>query len=226
MSNARPTDISGLCQFQFANGRCCSLPAHPEGQGLCLTHFRRTQARPNRNAEQREDDLSLELAHFAGDYITNIDINHVLGKLYEALAANRLSPRRATALAYIACLLLQSQKGAVNEARCWVIDYPVFKKLLQLKYPKGRPNRAASTEKQSASATAKPAPANKPAAQTKSSAKAATNPVSPRSVHAKSPAAPTPPAQAPQPPSADAPPSQHASMPSPFDAPLDTLPIV
>ena len=77
------------------------MPAHPKGDGLCLHHSRHLDAKP----APREDDLSGEITSLVGDYITQIDINHVLGKLYEALAANRLSPRRASSLAYIAFLM-------------------------------------------------------------------------------------------------------------------------
>ena len=173
MSNARPTDIFNLCQFTFANGRMCGLPAHPKGEGLCLTHFRATKAKP----DPREDDLSADLRSPAGDYITQIDINHVLGKLFDALAANRLSPRRASSLAYIVFLLMQSQEGAKDEARRWFIDYPVFKQLLKLKYPKDHPyypkdvkpapaqSRRRSSSAKSDAPDAAPASTPKPAAK-------------------------------------------------------------
>ena len=131
MSNARPSDAYDLCQFQYANGRLCGLPAQPKGDGLCLSHYRQAHTKP----APREDDLSAELANPAGDYITQIDINHVLGKLFDALAAKRCSPRRASALAYIACLLAQTQKAAKEEARKWAADKPVFQTMLKIKYP-------------------------------------------------------------------------------------------
>jgi hypothetical protein len=157
MSNKRSSHPS-LCHFQFADGRRCALSAHPEGQGFCLTHFRyRHRASP---LAPPEADLSAELVSPAGDYITNIDINHVLGKLFEALAANRISARRATSLAYIGALLMQSQTGAKDEARRWAIDYSVFRKLLQLKYPQNHPRHPKPIVKPAA-----PAPASSPSAQ-------------------------------------------------------------
>jgi hypothetical protein len=132
MSNARLPDIYNLCQFQFANKRLCGMPAHPKGDGMCLNHFRHVNAKP----APREDDLSAELASPAGDFICQIDINHVLGNLFQALAANRITPRRASSLAYIAALMTQTQIGAFDEARRWEIDAPVFKKILKLKNPK------------------------------------------------------------------------------------------
>ena len=119
MSNARPADPFNLCSSTFANGRLCGLPAHPKGDGLCLVYRRSIAA-----AKPREDDLSRKLASPAGDFITQIDINHVLGKLYQALAANRITLRRASSLAYIAFLISQSQQAAKAEARTWDQDSP------------------------------------------------------------------------------------------------------
>ena len=146
MSNARPTEPFNLCTFKFANGRFCGLPAHPKGEGLCLTHFRYVRSKP----ASREDDLSAEIANADGDYLTQIDINHVLGKLLDALAANRCSPRRASSLAYIACLLAQTQKAAKEEARRWDTDKPVFQTMMKIKYgehppPGGDPPAAEPT---------------------------------------------------------------------------------
>ena len=130
MTMKRSENPYDLCQFQFANGKCCGMPAHPNYDGLCLTH-----GTLSRRASVREDDLSAELANPAGEYITQIDINHVLGKLFDALAAKRCSPRRASSLAYIACLLAQTQKAAKEEARHWAADKPVFQTMLKIKYP-------------------------------------------------------------------------------------------
>jgi len=123
MSNARPGDAYNLCQFTFANGRMCGLPAHPKHHGLCLNHARLQSFQQ----QPREEDLSREIRSLADDYITQIDINHVLGKLFDALAANRISTKRATSLAYIADLLMRSQGGAKQEARCWDLDLPIYK---------------------------------------------------------------------------------------------------
>jgi len=127
MSNAR--DPYNLCQFTFANGRMCGLPAHPKSNGLCLTHARRAKPEP------REDDLSADLITPSGDFLMQIDINHVLGQLFRALASNRISARRAGTLAYIGCLLQQSQKGAREETIHWDDrEQHLLKKLMVLKY--------------------------------------------------------------------------------------------
>ncbi|MGB7516773.1 MAG: hypothetical protein WBW90_21695 [Candidatus Acidiferrum sp.] len=172
MSNKR--SISTLCQFQFADGRRCAFTTHPEGHGFCLTHFRHTH-----RAAPPEADLSAELASPAGDFITNIDINHVLGKLFDALAANRISARRATSLAYISALLMQSQEGAKDEARRWPIDYALFRRVMELKYPKNHPKHP---KVKPAAPTSAKSPSPKPATAT------------PPKTHARSaPPAPQPP---------------------------------
>jgi hypothetical protein len=114
----------------------CGLPAHPKHEGLCLSHAQRRAPQP------REDDLSHLLASPDGDFMLQIDINHVLGKLFDALAANRISARRAGTLAYIANLLAQTQEGGKNEARRWEIDKPTYLKMLELKYPEDSPVEA------------------------------------------------------------------------------------
>jgi hypothetical protein len=136
MSNARPSDPFNLCQFPYADGRLCAMPAHPKHNGLYLHHAKQVMPKPTKPLPPapREDDLSNELRSPVDDFITQIDINHVLGKLFDALSANRLSSKRAGTLAYIACLLKDTQKSAMEEARRWETDLPLLKKIEALKY--------------------------------------------------------------------------------------------
>jgi len=130
MSDQKPDPFfDGLCKFEFADGRHCRMPAHPEHKGYCLSH-----AAARRRSFHREDDLIEELSSPTGDYFSQIDINHVLGRLFEALAANRVSPRRAATLAYIGQLLLRSQKGAHFEANNWNNELKTLEKICSLKY--------------------------------------------------------------------------------------------
>jgi hypothetical protein len=108
MTTRRQDSTFDLCTFQFANGKLCGMPKH---NGLCLNH-----ATIHRRTSHREDDLSADLATFTGEFITSTDINQSLGQLYHALAANRVSPKRAAILAYIGGLLLQSRSGVEPEA--------------------------------------------------------------------------------------------------------------
>lgn len=86
-------------------------------------------------------DLSAELAPPVTDYLTQVDINHVLGNLFAALAANRISAKRAGTLAYICANLLKSQQGMRDQVR--FLDWTAFqflKKALHEKYgPRPKP---------------------------------------------------------------------------------------
>jgi hypothetical protein len=88
------------------------MPAHPKYNGLCLNH-----GTIHRRTMEREDDLYNEMASPSGAFLSQAEINQALGKLFEALAGNRISPRRAATLAYIGYLLLQTYSGLKAEAR-------------------------------------------------------------------------------------------------------------
>jgi len=130
MTTKRADNPYDLCQFQFANGKCCGMPAHPNYDGLCLNHgtiHMRTTA--------REDDLYNELASPSGAFLSQAEINQSLRKLYEALAGNRISPRRSATLAYIAYLLLQAHAGLKAEARLTELQgFKNLNMLLKMKY--------------------------------------------------------------------------------------------
>ena len=130
MSNQRIDPNYDLCQFQFANGKCCGMPAHPKYNGLCLNH-----GTIHKRATMREDDLYNELASPSGAFLSQAEINQALGKLFEALAANRISPKRAATLAYIAYLLLQAHAGLKAEARLTELQgFKNLNMLLKMRY--------------------------------------------------------------------------------------------
>jgi len=54
-------------------------------------------------------------ASITGEFMTSTDINFVLGKLFTALAQNRIPPRNAAILAYIGQLMLHSLRGVKRE---------------------------------------------------------------------------------------------------------------
>ncbi|HEY1468233.1 MAG TPA: hypothetical protein VGF61_04270, partial [Candidatus Acidoferrum sp.] len=88
------------------------MPAHPKYNGLCLNH-----GTIHKRTSVREDDLYMELASPTGDFHSAADVNNALGKLFHALAANRVSTKRAATLAYIGYLLMQSQGNVEAEVR-------------------------------------------------------------------------------------------------------------
>lgn len=90
-------------------------------------------------------DLSEELAAPVLDYLTQIDMNHILGNLFQALAAGRISPKRAAALAYIASVILQSQKGVHDQVRFMELTaFGFLKRELKARYGPKPPKPADS----------------------------------------------------------------------------------
>ena len=108
--NRNATKESALCQFSFADGRRCRMLRHPSHPALCLFHARAEL----QLAESAR--LGAELSQtLTGDFMTATDVNHVLGKLYTAVAQKRDDPREAATLAYIAQLMLHSVNGIKSE---------------------------------------------------------------------------------------------------------------
>jgi hypothetical protein len=67
-----------------------------------------------------------ELAEtITGDFMTATDLNHALGKLYTALAQNRISSRNANALARIGRTMLSTIPGIKTEFKIELLFRPV-----------------------------------------------------------------------------------------------------
>ena len=97
------THESSLCHFSFADGRTCRMLRHPGHPHLCVSH-----ARAERQIVE-SDHLGSELAAtLTGNFMTATDINFALGRLYQAIAQNRIPPRTASSLAFVGKLLLLS----------------------------------------------------------------------------------------------------------------------
>jgi hypothetical protein len=97
------TDESSLCQFSFADGRTCRMFRQQDHPSLCVFH-----ARAERQVIE-SDRLGSELATtLTGRFMTATDVNFALGKLYKAIAQNRIPPRNASNLAFVGKLLLLS----------------------------------------------------------------------------------------------------------------------
>ena len=101
-----------LCHFSFADGRRCRMLRHRDHPGLCPFHSR--EERQRIESERIGTELAASLT---GHYLTASDINHVLGKVFTALAQDRISIKKAKALSYIAQLMLHSLRWAKNETQ-------------------------------------------------------------------------------------------------------------
>jgi hypothetical protein len=111
--NARPipsTSVpeSSRCQYRTQNGQCRML-AVDFSSTLCLYHAR--QALPE---VPDTVDLLRSLTQPPAHFNNAQEITNALGALFSLLAQGRISPRRATSLAYIANLLLHNLPAAVS----------------------------------------------------------------------------------------------------------------
>ena len=103
MDKRSNADNRSLCHFSYADGRRCRMLHHRDHPGLCPFH-----SREERQAIESERIGTELAATLTGHFHTAADINHVLGKVFTALAQDRISVRKAATLAYAAQLMLQS----------------------------------------------------------------------------------------------------------------------
>jgi hypothetical protein len=104
MTNANSSaGLATRCQFHFSDGRCCRMlcsSAHPV---FCAFHAR--QELQLLESQRLGSEISASLH---GDFLTATDINHVLGKLFIAVAQDRVPLRKAAALTYLGQVMLCS----------------------------------------------------------------------------------------------------------------------
>lgn len=114
---------------------------HHDHPSLCIFHARA-------ELQLKEcDRLGAELAAtITGEFMTATDVNFALGKLFTALAQNRIPPRNAHALAYIAQLMLVSLPNLKKEYD-FVYDYEIWNNMLG-KAPKLSNSSADSTNEE------------------------------------------------------------------------------
>jgi hypothetical protein len=103
MDKRSNADNHNLCHFSFSDGRRCSMLRHRDHPGLCPFHSR--EERQRIESERIGTELAATLT---GNYLTATDINHVLGKVFTALAQDRISAKKAKVLCYAAQLMLAS----------------------------------------------------------------------------------------------------------------------
>ena len=97
------------CLRQFTDGRSCRMLRKNGHPTLCVFHAREEQQL------LESDKLTAEFASLSGKLNTVTDINHVLGKVFTALAEKRISQQAAATFGYLGQLLLQSIPGVKSE---------------------------------------------------------------------------------------------------------------
>jgi hypothetical protein len=104
------TAVATRCQFHFSDGRSCRMLRSPAHSLFCAFHAR--QELELLESQRLGDEISTPLN---GDFLTATDINHVLGKLFIAVAQDRVPPRKATALAFLGQVMLSSLPNVKKE---------------------------------------------------------------------------------------------------------------
>jgi hypothetical protein len=100
---------SNKCLYQTSDGRTCRMLRKKGHASLCIHHAREEQQ------QLESEKLAAEFASLSGKLNTVTDINHVLGKVFTALAEKRISHQTAETFGYLGQLLLQSIPGVKSE---------------------------------------------------------------------------------------------------------------
>ena len=130
MTTKRSNSPFDLCQFKYADGRFCGLPTIPSGDGMCRSHASLKRFHP-----PVEEELTADLAGFTSDLPSQDDIQRTIARVVQALAANRISTRRAATFGYLTQLLLQVHAGLQAEARLTELQGAKdLRMLLKMKY--------------------------------------------------------------------------------------------
>ena len=107
-SKASPAS-ENRCAYLFLDGRRCRMLRKPGHPSLCAFHAR--EERQHLETEKLAD----EFASLSGKYVTALDVNHVLGKVFDAFAHKRINARTANTFGYLGQLLLQSMPQVQRE---------------------------------------------------------------------------------------------------------------
>ena len=106
MTTKRSGSPFDLCNFVFSDGRGCSMPSVPSLNGYCRSHG--TVLKNHPPAEHNEDLLQ-EIGLFNDDPPSEDDVHRAMSRVFRALAANRISTRRAATFGYLAQIILTSR---------------------------------------------------------------------------------------------------------------------
>ena len=107
-SSSIPFNDSTRCLYRYANGKRCRLAGSQPHFGLCPHHFSLTKPTASRELYNDAEDLSVDLLPQLSELSPSIDLRQFLARLLTLVTRGRVSPRRASVLAYIPNQLLHS----------------------------------------------------------------------------------------------------------------------
>jgi hypothetical protein len=106
------------------------VPHVPQGHAtLCIFHAREEQQL------LESDRLAAEFASLSGKLNTVTNINHILGKVFTALAEKRISQQAAATFGYLGQLLLQTIPGVKSELNAAVQHPGAYDAMLRHNIP-------------------------------------------------------------------------------------------
>jgi hypothetical protein len=120
---------SNKCLYQTSDGRACRMLRKKGHASLCIHHAQEEQQ------QLESEKLAAEFASLSGKLNTVTDINHVLGKVFIALAEKRISHQTADTFGYLGQLLLQSTPGVKNELNAAVQHPGAYDAMLRHNIP-------------------------------------------------------------------------------------------
>ena len=121
MNTATPkphaSNDSSRCLYRYPNDRRCQLPGLNSQFGLCQRHFTLSAAVGATSQQSQSDsvDLSADLLGQLSEFKCAPDINQFLARLLILVTQGRITPRRASVLAYITNQLLHSHRAIDRE---------------------------------------------------------------------------------------------------------------
>src|ERR1700681_4751944 len=121
-ASTNPALAHERCQHRTPTGRQCASHILDPESSYCPVH---TAYQPFASQPSESQDFAALLTENACDFQDPQGINHSLAALYKLLASGRISPRRATGLAYIASLLLRTLPG-IREQIIATTDFSQF----------------------------------------------------------------------------------------------------
>jgi hypothetical protein len=109
----------GRCQHLFPNGKRCRKFATASRFGLCRDHYDASAALGAGLQQDQSDftDLSADLLPELSEFSSGTDIRQFLARLLVLVTKGRVSPRRASVLAYITNQLLHSHRAITLESK-------------------------------------------------------------------------------------------------------------
>jgi len=130
MTTKRASSPFDLCKHEFSDGRGCCMPAIASLNGFCRSH---ASVLKNRAPVEHNEDLLQEIGLFNDDPPSEDDVHRAMARVFRALAANRISTRRAATFGYLAQIILTS-KGSKQVRQASHDLSNAFLKTLDLAY--------------------------------------------------------------------------------------------